>query len=821
MANDGIEVPIDGNPTGFKRAMQEMLQSSKDTAKGVESAFSPLQNVFTGVQGKIAAIGAVLAGGAMFQAGIEETKKLTAESNALARQMGITATQASILNVALGDSYTTAEDYGTASQMLTRQIRTNEDAVNAMGLKTRDANGHFRNMQDVMRDAGTVLEKYKEGMDRTAVAQTLFGRGAGDGAAIIRASKADMAAAEEKARSLGLVIGVENVEALKQYKAAMNDAEDVMSSFKKAIGDAAMPALTKLAEWFADIGPSAFEVMRATMATFGEAIKGVATVVKALWSVVSEVFGAIGDAIKKAFDDDTLSGMTLFINITKVVRIAIAGLASGFEQMVEGIRASSLVLHDVLMLRWGKINGVLEESANRLAKIRAEFVKTIEDIAMGPTSTPTAKVKDGGLNYEPPEDDIPEHVTKDESRMRYFEAALDEEKRLAYERDALRGYTKTQELAFWRKMLDHADMGSNDRLAIEHKASALIVEIKKAEAKQRQELDGEGIRSTETFAMGRVEAERAAAQTALDLNQISKAEFLALEEDFEQKRYDIQNSAMVERMRLMERDPNLNVVEYTRLLHEMLEAEQHHNTKRMQIQGQAAVESQQIWKSLGDRIGNLWDQGTQAMLNGTLTWSNSMRAIGASIVAWFATDVVGKKVKTWLLGEAAQTGATQTGTATRLAIESWAAIKSIGIMAATAIKRIMNAAYETFAGIFSFLAPTMGPWAAVPAAVGMGAVAAVAGSVMSARGGYDIPRGINPMTQLHEEEMVLPKEDANVIRSLRGSSTESDGTSVRGGDQFHFTIYSPDTGGMRQLLLNNKAALVAALRSAAREFHRV
>ena len=39
-------------------------------------------------------------------------------------------------------------------------------------------------------------------------------------------------------------------------------------------------------------------------------------------------------------------------------------------------------------------------------------------------------------------------------------------------------------------------------------------------------------------------------------------------------------------------------------------------------------------------------------------------------------------------------------------------------------------------------------------------------NVKSARGGYDIPSGVNPMTQLHEEEMVLPKEQANAVRDM-------------------------------------------------------
>jgi len=62
--------------------------------------------------------------------------------------------------------------------------------------------------------------------------------------------------------------------------------------------------------------------------------------------------------------------------------------------------------------------------------------------------------------------------------------------------------------------------------------------------------------------------------------------------------------------------------------------------------------------------------------------------------------------------------------------------------------------------------------------IGMGLAAAVrvmgyasAGVVIgttiaSAEGGYDIPSGVNPVTQLHEKEMVLPKAQAEVIRGL-------------------------------------------------------
>lgn len=58
-----------------------------------------------------------------------------------------------------------------------------------------------------------------------------------------------------------------------------------------------------------------------------------------------------------------------------------------------------------------------------------------------------------------------------------------------------------------------------------------------------------------------------------------------------------------------------------------------------------------------------------------------------------------------------------------------------------------------------------------------GLVAGMAIADASAEGGYDIPAGVNPVTQLHEKEMVLPKAQAEVIRGLAANG----GAGGRGG----------------------------------------
>jgi len=65
--------------------------------------------------------------------------------------------------------------------------------------------------------------------------------------------------------------------------------------------------------------------------------------------------------------------------------------------------------------------------------------------------------------------------------------------------------------------------------------------------------------------------------------------------------------------------------------------------------------------------------------------------------------------------------------------------------------------------------PFAGPFLAI-AAMGLveGAVLGLLSLVPSASGGWDIPKGINPIAQVHSGEMILPERYADVIRGIAG-----------------------------------------------------
>jgi hypothetical protein len=76
--------------------------------------------------------------------------------------------------------------------------------------------------------------------------------------------------------------------------------------------------------------------------------------------------------------------------------------------------------------------------------------------------------------------------------------------------------------------------------------------------------------------------------------------------------------------------------------------------------------------------------------------------------------------------------------------------------------------------------PIVGPGLAIAAMASIvAAVGGMAGKVPSAAKGFDIPRGLNPLTQLHEREMVLPASLADTVRDMAAARVAGESPQVR------------------------------------------
>lgn len=749
MSND-IEVKIAANAADLQRGMDQAAKSVEDGAQrmdgSLKTAGDSMSGVATTVRSAFASVAAVAAAAFSFVAiknAADETVKYTEAAMDLGRAMGVSATDASVWISVLDDIGATQGELSAASRGLTKNLTKNEDSLNAMGLATRDANGKLRPMNDLMLDAIAVVNSYKEGTDRNAAAQEVFGRSVNGSSKLLLASREAAEETERKMRDLGMVVGQDNVQAWKDYDQASDDAHLTGKALQITIGQALIPVMTAFKSSLVSIGPELVKVARVAMETFLGVIDLARMVKQAFVSVGSDI-GAVAAAASMALRGDFVGAMNVFK-----------------ERAADAVRETQK-LKDL----W---NGTGDSF---LGKFRQKF-------------TASDAPAEGGNDFQ-----APPGASGSKGKSKKADGPIDALGSGSY----ITSDKGTAEMI--REQQSAINALQSEMVREGERAAKAMEDAYRKSAQQQMQIDLIRAQSARDAELSRIQESEAAAQHQVNMGFMTKDALLALQEGFNAERLAAEQQFIDAKKQIALQDPD-NPVELERIEAEKAAIRQRYGAQGMEIQRQQALESQTIWSSLTDSISGLWDKGMQAMMQGTLTWSNAFRAVGSEMARWFAVDVVGKKVKLWLLGETAKTGATATGTAARLVLEAGAALKSVAIHGAAAAKNIMVNAWAAMAAAWQAIVgiPYVGPvLAPIAAAATFAGVAALAKNVMSAEGGYDIPAGINPMTQLHAQEMVLPKKHANVIRDLadgKGGEGQQQAISVT------MNVQTPDADSFR------------------------
>jgi len=754
MAAEKAQLILGGDISPLQKKLNEAKEDLQRFGTAGESAFSGTLGPLSALQSKFVAIGALLAGGAVFKEAIAETIKLTEESTKLGDALGISAGEASILREALEQGNTSQDEFVAAAKGLLKQVKQNEAGLNDMGLKTRDAAGELRPLTELTMDAIKVLNGYRAGTDRAIAGQELFGKGFEMTSNLARMNQKDIKETQAQMEALGMVVSEESTAAWKEYDNSTDQANTTLKALKTTIGGALLPVLSKMSDAFVSAGPPLVKFTQLVAESFLAIIDLFRLVKQAFVSVGSDI-GAVAAAAGFALKGDFSGAMNVFkaraadaYNETKRLKDLWEGTGDSF-------------LGKFRTLQSARAEPAPDDSDKKSA---AGLIKN---------KNKNGDAKKSGAEKDP----------MDQSFLSTYEARLAEIKNLYEQEDGLRQFSKSQELAYWQELQQTYTLTAKDELAVAKRTTALKLEIRRAEAKDLRAIDALGVESRRAAAMGQVAVDEQAAQFALENGQITQKQLIQIEEEFARRKFEIEYQALLQRIELAKNDPTASPIALAQLKEQMLQVERDYLIRRNFLQHEATAESGAIWASFTGSIEGLWDKGIQSLLNGTLTWRNAFRAIGAEMASWFAIEVVGKKVKGWVIGEAAQTSATVAGTKARTLAETLASKNSVTLWAATAVKNIMTSAWEAMAGAWKAMVgiPVIGPALGVIAAgVAFKGVSALAKNVSSAEGGYDIPSGVNPLTQLHEKEMVLPKEYANVIRSLAGISSFNDHPPIMG-----------------------------------------
>ncbi|MCU4314906.1 hypothetical protein KTH46_07700 [Acinetobacter bereziniae] len=406
-----------------------------------------------------------------------------------------------------------------------------------------------------------------------------------------------------------------------------------------------------------------------------------------------------------------------------------------------------------------------------------------------------------------------EKAEKERLDLKYKYASEQEKVQLELTKELDRIEKSTLNSADKKTFKEKAEKESQDKIV------ALNLEaFEKIKAIYEQE-----IQSKQDQAQRIYEQEKARIQAALDAGRISNVEKVQLEKQLEDQLYQIKRDGLLARLDLENQQSSISGkgAGQATISNNIAELD---NQKAVNDIGAPNLISDAQMKDfekkfggLTSRMSNLWDQGMQAMMNGTLTWRNAMNAVFSELAMEFIQKTVTAPLKEYgiglarrlalkfgfikaetaaeVSGQAAQTTAVVAGEGMKTAATSTGVFARLGLKLMEVIKSIMMSAWEAMAAAWAALSaiPIVGPALGVAAGIAAFAgVSAIVGKVASARGGYDIPSGVNPMTQLHEEEMVLPKQHANTIRAL-GKSVMGDGSMAQQ------PTYAGDMGAMPQV----------------------
>lgn len=367
-----------------------------------------------------------------------------------------------------------------------------------------------------------------------------------------------------------------------------------------------------------------------------------------------------------------------------------------------------------------------------------------------------------------------------------------------------------REAAYWREKLATVDAGSKTGLKLREKILTLEDQLSKqsTEAKMNQ------VSEWEKLDKHKLEMEKDAADQALSEGRISQLERLDLEIEFENRRYQIAYDALQERIALAEQDPTYSQTAIDKLKAQMEELGQGHERTQAKNEGKRESQRQKdapnVMEMLQDGGKNVWQEAQQqmgqafsAMLTRTQNFRTAMNNFFKSMGQTFIQEMVRKPLMGMMQRMVQESAIYKMIFGTKETLETAAAAKTAATKATETTSVVTANATQAASGAAASQAsiPYVGPilavaaMAAIMAAV-MGLMGGGGGSqttttttrIPSAAGGWDIPAGINPLTQLHENEMVLPAEHAQTIREMAGQSGGDDSTIIinsTGGDFIH------------------------------------
>lgn len=760
---------IDGVLGGMKGASAAVAENTQ----AMKGAFGSLTATIDKMKAPFLAITSIMAGGKVFKDAVAATQEWTYSSILLARQLGITAEQASVLKVALDDSFVTTEQYSKAVQMMTRNIAQGGKGFERLGIDTKDANGHLKSSGDLMTEVLAKLNTLKAGTDRNVAGTAIFSRSWAEASKLLVLNAEVMEEARVKAEKLNLIVGENAVEAGMRYKKAMQEAGDVTEGLKIAIGRQLLPILSAFTEWMSETGPGAVEIISNVM-------KGFVQVIYTLQYALNQVGNILVGIVSMAADVGTTLGAFFF----NLARGDVAGALTAISGGIDDVKDTWRTTLDTM----GNDTEDLVRKTNEL---------------WNPAKKAAKVERPGTTNFDP-------DAGNDDKILAAFKLQLEQKKALE---ENWFSWNDSRELEFWREKLKKVTVGSKAYLAILSEVNKLRKSIAQQEKKDQKEIDDEiralqldALKGREKLLLEGLTAEEAAIASRRSLNEISAEQEVAALIAVEDRKYAIKRESLLAQLAV----EKLTAKELQQLHQEADLLDAQHKAAVAGIVAKGAQEQLAETQAMFAPLVSGWNTALAGMLSNTMSFTqaigNIWKGLGQVLDRTIAT-----MLNTWIGAEAKKLAIYIAGKVKALAIHTSTATAAAAVTAGTATAEVGSQAAVAGAGAAASAAqiPGIGWMIAIPAALAVIAgVMAMKGSISSAAGGWaQVPN--DQLAAVHKNEMILPAPLAESVRQM----AQNGGGGAGGGD---IHIHAMDAGSFLTFAQQNRKAFATVVKDLVR-----
>jgi hypothetical protein len=759
----------------------------------------------------------------------------------LQENLRLSAIEAGALNETFKRMGESPGDYKAVYAGIDTAIRSNGEELDRLGVKYKGADGAVLDNRKTLENAKAVLDTYTEGWDRNQAAAAI---GIGTYAQItsaLKVSAAEVQKSKERMDEYQLGVTAGTQEMVTKYQTAMREfgrENDLMAQgFKRVYADAVMPLYTDMANMMKEGWPSIVQATRI----------GVSTVVGLFYALKDGVY-IVYEPIRAVMDAIALGIIGLGTAAAKLAQGDVKGagnaLALGWEMAKDRVKQAGANIVAEVMANDAKIK-LATGGDGRDASIASAKVGPIKKLK-GWQGKPEDEAEDAAAAGQ--KDDVAKSLL--EKAMKEQEAIIASEKQMLADREQFLKIDYDTDVINAK-----AYYGSKQKLIVDELAATqagYAKEIAALEAfKKSREKDGDRVAAQTRI--DEVKAKSAAAEIAA--NKAIALSYVELEKEKQDIAKSFMLDAETEAASFKKRTEALtayielelaSTVEGNKLLEKeakrhaeaMLRAEQSDRQKK--IASDAFMLQNE--KEFSSQVAGYWIAANATIM----TTQQHAAKLTADAMAAAAHGVASSISQAIIYGK--NLGESLKNVALSIADNFITAFIEIGIkkmltdkIAAGAFALVVgaqSAAMVAMASLNAFAStaaiPIVGPLMAPEAAIAAGAAASVfagaataaaAGGVASARGGWDVPDGNDPLAQLHRREMVLPEAQADVIRGLAKNPgngpqqyAQNDGRGGSGGDTHNWHIHAMDATGVERVLRDHGPKFAREMRRQARNF---